>query len=159
AFYRRLADAAGVCGAEPAIRREVHSHVCSELLNAVCENDARRAKALLAVLPEAARCRPLQPGGQLPLEYAAHHGRVALTKLLLQARADPNSCGEAGVPPLARAASQGNLKTIRLLLDAGASRGVTRLPEVQRREVQRVTSLPTLKAERLMLGGAGSLSL
>lgn len=82
------------------------------------------------------------------------------------------------------------LQTIRLLLDAGASRGVTRLPEVQRREatwllwhwqfvksflpfvqplwvfdkdfgheVQRVTSLPTLKAERLMLGGAGSLSL
>ena len=33
---------------------------------------------------KAAHCRPLQPGGQLPLEYAAHHGRVALTKLLLQ---------------------------------------------------------------------------
>ena len=31
---------------------KVHSHVCAELLNAVCENDARRAKALLAVLPE-----------------------------------------------------------------------------------------------------------
>lgn len=148
AFYRRLAHAAAACGAEPAVRREVHSHVCSELLNAVCENDAPRAKALLAVLPEAARCRPLQPGGQLPLEYAAHHGRVNLTKLLIQARADPNSCGEAGVPPLARAASQGNTKTLRVLLDAGASRGMTRLPELQRREVQRVTSLPVLRVER-----------
>jgi len=38
------------------------------------------------VCQQAARCRPLQPGGQLPLEYAAHHGRVNLTKLLIQAR-------------------------------------------------------------------------
>ena len=36
---------------------QVHIHVCSELLNAVCENDARRARALLAVLPEAAHAR------------------------------------------------------------------------------------------------------
>ena len=36
---------------------KVHIHVCSELLNAVCENDAHRARALLAVLPEAAHAR------------------------------------------------------------------------------------------------------
>ena len=65
---------------------------------------------------QAASCRPLN-GGQFPLEYAAHHGRVALTKLLLQvpkcavcrlqllaassahrqARADPNVYGQKAV--------------------------------------------------------------
>jgi len=129
AFYRCLAEAANVCCAEPAVRREVHSHVCGELLNAVCENDARRAKALLAVMPEAARCRPAGPGQQTPLEYAAHHGRVALTKLLIQAKADPDSCcGASGMPPLARAAAQGNSKTMRVLLEAGAMRGRAGLP-------------------------------
>jgi len=129
AFYRCLAEAANACGAEPAVRREVHSHVCGELLNAVCENDARRAKALLAVMPEAARCRPAGPGQQTPLEYAAHHGRVALTKLLIQAKADPDSCcGASGMPPLARAAAQGNSKTMRVLLEAGAMRGRAGLP-------------------------------
>lgn len=124
AFYRHLAEAANMCSAEPAVRREVHSHVCGELLNAVCENDAKRAKALLAVMPEAARCRPAGPGQQAPLEYAAHHGRVALTKLLLEARADPDTCcGADGMPPLARAAAQGNSKTMRVLLEAGAMKG------------------------------------
>lgn len=129
AFYRILSDAATHCDAEPAVRREVRSHVCGELLNAVCENDARRAKALLAVMPEAARCRPPGPGRQGPLEYAAHHGRVALTKLLLQAKADPDTCcGADGMPPLARAAAQGNSKTARVLLEAGAMRGLSGLP-------------------------------
>lgn len=128
-FYRRLAEAASECGAEPAVRREVRSHVCGELLNAVCDNDAKRTKALLAVMPEAVRCRPPGPGRQGPLEYAAHHGRVALTKLLLQARADPDSsCGADKVPPLARAAAQGNARTMRVLLEAGASRGRAGLP-------------------------------
>lgn len=54
-----------------------------------------------------------------------------------EARADPDSCGPAGVPPLARAAAQGNAKTLRLLLDHGASRG-TRLP------LLRAASLPRL---------------
>lgn len=58
AFYRRLAEATSAL-AEPATRREVHSHVCAELLNAVCENDARRARALLSVLPEARADRHL----------------------------------------------------------------------------------------------------
>mmetsp|Transcript_38982 Transcript_38982/g.72540 ORF Transcript_38982/g.72540 Transcript_38982/m.72540 type:complete len:292 (+) Transcript_38982:21-896(+) len=174
AFYRRLVEAFSACGAEAPIRREVHMHVCSELLNAVCENDARRAKALLTVLPEAARCRP--HGGQFPLEYAAHHGRVALTKLLLQARADPNVCsGEVGAPPLARAAAQGNAKTIRVLLEAGASRGLSFLPPDLRqsacdskkgktlsKEAHRALSLPFLSKgeERGKLAfGAASLAL
>lgn len=43
-------------GAVPALRREVRTHVYAELLNAVCDNDARRARALLAVFPEAVLC-------------------------------------------------------------------------------------------------------
>eukprot|EP00933_Yihiella_yeosuensis_P016969 TRINITY_DN14328_c0_g1_i1.p1 TRINITY_DN14328_c0_g1~~TRINITY_DN14328_c0_g1_i1.p1 ORF type:complete len:328 (-),score=66.69 TRINITY_DN14328_c0_g1_i1:274-1257(-) len=127
-FYKRLSEATLQCGAEPSLRREVRAHICGELLNAVCDNDARRARALLAVMPEAARCRP--PGQlQLPLEYAAHHGRVALTKLLLEARADADAtCGINGVPPLARAAAQGNNKTMRVLLEAGAQRGISTVP-------------------------------
>lgn len=174
AFYRRLVLASVACGADASIRREVHIHVCSELLNAVCENDARRARALLAVLPEAASCRPLN-GGQFPLEYAAHHGRVSLTKLLLQARADPNVYGQkVGMPPLARAAAQGNVKTVRLLLQAGARGAAWLPPELQRvqrskssdyleKEVCRTFSLPDLgkggHTRRLALGGAGSLAL
>lgn len=123
-FYRCLAEAATLAGADPALRREVRAHICGELLNAVCDNDSRRARALLAVLPEAVSCRLPGVGNQLPLEYAAHHGRVALTRLLLEARADPDiTCREDGVPPLARAAARGNAKTAMVLLEAGALRG------------------------------------
>jgi len=176
-FYRRLSEAVAHCNAEPAVRREVRSHVCGELLNAVCENDARRAKALLAVMPEAARCRPPGPGRQGPLEYAAHHGRVALTKLLLQAKADPDTCcGADGIAPLARAAAQGNSKTARVLLEAGAMRGLSGLPRAltelaagaqtgdygtavsncckeKKKEARRSLSLPTLPTAQGRGGG------
>lgn len=132
AFYRCLSAALSCCGAEASVRREARAHVCAELLNAVCDNDARRARALLAVMPEAAMCRrPGAESSQLPLEYAAHHGRVALTRLLLEARADPALCsGKAtggGVAPLARAAANGNAKTAALLLAARAN--VVDVPE------------------------------
>jgi len=132
AFYRCLAAALSACGTEPYVRREARNHVCAELLNAVCDNDARRARALLAVMPEAAVCR--RPGvgsSQFPLEYAAHHGRVAITKLLLEARADPalcsGPCGSKGMAPLVRAAANGNPKTAALLLAARAN--VVKVPE------------------------------
>lgn len=126
AFYRCLSAALSACGAEAYVKREARTHVCAELLNAVCDNDARRARALLEVMPEAAMCRrPGAESSQLPLEYAAHHGRVALTKLLLEARADPALCSGSstgkGVAPLARAAANGNAKTAALLLAARAN--------------------------------------
>jgi hypothetical protein len=125
-FYRCLSAAVSACGAETNIKREARAHVCAELLNAICDNDARRARGLLAVLPEAVMCRrPGAENSQLPLEYAAHHGRVALTRLLLEARADPALCGGAsagsGMAPLMRAAANGNTKTAALLLAAGAN--------------------------------------
>jgi len=124
AFYLQLVEAIGQCGAEPATRREVRMHVCAELLNAVCENDARRARAVLAVLPEAVACKMPGAGQQLPLEYAAHHGRVALTKLLIEARAEVDAtCNSSGMPPLMRAAARGNKRTARVLLEAGAMSG------------------------------------
>lgn len=130
AFYRRLVEAVSVCGADFSVRHEVRRHICGELLNAICDNDARRARALLTVLPEAVACRS-RVGSQLPLEYAAHHGRVALTKLLLKAKADPDSASQTGgVPPLARAAARGNCKTAQLLLEAGAVRGRDALKSV-----------------------------
>mmetsp|Transcript_38625 Transcript_38625/g.70265 ORF Transcript_38625/g.70265 Transcript_38625/m.70265 type:complete len:341 (-) Transcript_38625:102-1124(-) len=121
AFYRCLHAAVRACGAElpAALRQEVHRHICAELLNAVCDNDQRRARALLGVMPEAAKCSRPGGGPSLPLDYAAQYGRVALTSLLLEARADVDPC--RGVPPLARAAAQGNAKTAKVLLAAGAS--------------------------------------
>jgi len=124
AFYRMLAEAAAICGADHAIRSEVRMHIGAELLNAVCDNDVRRARALLSVIPEAVGCRLPHAGNQLPLDYAAHHGRVALTRLLLEARADADAtCRSDGIPPLVRAAARGNAKTALVLLKAGASRG------------------------------------
>jgi len=138
AFYRTLSAALSACGAEAYVRREARHHVCAELLNAVCDNDARRARALLAVMPEAANDRRIGAvNSQLPLEYAAHHGRVAITKLLLEARADPALCGGpttgGGVAPLARAAANGNAKTAALLLAARAN--VVEVPEPHRQSV------------------------
>jgi len=140
AFYRCLSAALSVCTAESHVRQEARAHVCAELLNAVCDNDARRARALLAVMPEAAVCR--RPGvavekSQLPLEYAAHHGRVAITKLMLEARADPATCsgpsagGGTSVGPLDRAAANGNAKTAALLLAARADVSVEVTPKGQ----------------------------
>jgi len=133
-FYRCLSAALAACAAESWVRREARTHVCAELVNAICDNDARRARALLAIMPEAASCR--QPGVQLPLEYAAHHGRVALTRLLLEARADPTPCSShSGKPgsmaPLARAAVNGNAKTAALLLAARANVGEIQVPKGQ----------------------------
>jgi len=123
AFYTRLLEGLTHSGAEPSIRRESRAHICAELVNAVCENDTRRAKALLAVLPEAAQCRLPGPQRQLPLEYAAHHGRVAITKLLLHARAEADVSPDGkSVPALQRAEARGNRKTAQVLLDAGATR-------------------------------------
>lgn len=120
AFYRCLSAALAACSAEAYVRREAKAHVCAEILNAICDNDARRAKALLAVIPEAAVVRrPGAEGNQTPLEYAAHHGRVALTRLLLEAKADPAQCRT--VAPLARAAANGNTRTATLLLAARAN--------------------------------------
>lgn len=124
AFYRQLVEAVAQCGAEPTLKREVRTHVSAELLNAVCENDARRAKAVLSVMPEAVACRMPGAKQQLPLEYAAHHGRVALTKLLIEARAEVDAtCSNGGVPPLMRAAARGNKRTAKVLLAAGAMSG------------------------------------
>lgn len=121
-FYRKLVETIDNCGADPALRREIRQHICAEMLNAVCDNDARRAKGILSAFPEAATCRCKRPGAktaQLPLEYAAHHGRVALTKLLLEARADiAGSAADGGMPPLLRAAAQGNARTTAVLLEA-----------------------------------------
>jgi hypothetical protein len=131
-FYRCLSTALATCGAESWVRREAKYHVCAELVNAICDNDARRARALLAIMPEAASCR--RPGVQLPLEYAAHHGRVALTRLLLEARADPTPYSSAKpgcMAPLARAAVNGNAKTAALLLAARANVGEAREPKGQ----------------------------
>jgi hypothetical protein len=133
-FYRCLSAALAACGAESWVRREARTHVCGELLNAVCDNDARRARALLTVMPEAAICP--RPSGQLPLEYAAHHGRVALTRLLLEARADPTPCNNSfakggGMAPLERAAVNGNAKTVALLLAARANVVDVREPKGQ----------------------------
>mmetsp|Transcript_65223 Transcript_65223/g.103348 ORF Transcript_65223/g.103348 Transcript_65223/m.103348 type:complete len:394 (+) Transcript_65223:187-1368(+) len=133
-FYRCLSAALAACGAESWVRREARTHVCAELINAICDNDARRARALLAIMPEAASCR--RPGVQLPLEYAAHHGRVALTRLLLEARADPTPCDSlcskpGSMAPLARAAVNGNAKTAALLLAARANVGEVQEPKGQ----------------------------
>lgn len=123
AFYTRLLEGLAHSGAEPTVRRESRAHICAELVNAVCDNDARRAKALLAVLPEAAQCRLPGPERHLPLEYAAYHGRVAITKLLLQARAEADvSPDGSSIPPLQRAEARGNRKTAQVLLNAGAMR-------------------------------------
>eukprot|EP00403_Amphidinium_massartii_P034626 CAMPEP_0178443048 /NCGR_PEP_ID=MMETSP0689_2-20121128/38591_1 /TAXON_ID=160604 /ORGANISM="Amphidinium massartii, Strain CS-259" /LENGTH=347 /DNA_ID=CAMNT_0020066837 /DNA_START=36 /DNA_END=1076 /DNA_ORIENTATION=+ len=121
AFYKCLQSAVRICGEQlpTALRQEVYRQIYAELLNAVCENDQRRAKALLGVMPEAAKCPRLGAGPQTALDYAAQYGRVALTSLLLEARAEVDT--RQGMPPLARAAAQGNAKTARVLLAAGAS--------------------------------------
>eukprot|EP00747_Dinoflagellata_sp_TGD_P167088 gnl/TRDRNA2_/TRDRNA2_190934_c0_seq1.p1 gnl/TRDRNA2_/TRDRNA2_190934_c0~~gnl/TRDRNA2_/TRDRNA2_190934_c0_seq1.p1 ORF type:complete len:358 (-),score=51.18 gnl/TRDRNA2_/TRDRNA2_190934_c0_seq1:49-1122(-) len=126
AFYRHLAAAIAASDGGPVLRREVRTHVCAELLNAVCDNDARRARALLAVFPEAALYKRQDTNCLGPLDYAAHHGRVALTRLLLEAGAMPQRQYGRPMPlhvPLARAAARGNAKTAALLLEARADVG------------------------------------
>eukprot|EP00928_Gymnodinium_smaydae_P058218 TRINITY_DN41439_c0_g1_i1.p1 TRINITY_DN41439_c0_g1~~TRINITY_DN41439_c0_g1_i1.p1 ORF type:complete len:349 (+),score=45.19 TRINITY_DN41439_c0_g1_i1:100-1146(+) len=171
-FYRCLADAVDISVAEPSLRRDVRACVCAELLNAVCDNDQRRAKALLTVLPEAAQSRCRRPGAgcsQLPLEYAAHHGRVALTKILLKAKAQVDAtCGAGSMAPLLRAAARGNKKTTMILLAARAdapsacdptSIGTVREP-TPKDVLAIATSQSSASAPSLQfLGGAGKNSL
>jgi ankyrin repeat protein len=56
--------------------------------------------------------------GRTALGLAAREGHVAMVKLLLEAKANPN--GGRREPPLHAACSSGNLEALRLLLQAGA---------------------------------------
>ncbi len=57
------------------------------------------------------------------LEYSAKHGQPGVTKMLLSLGADPNTAGTGGTTPLAEAALQGDLESVRALLARGAKPG------------------------------------
>ncbi|GLH10406.1 uncharacterized protein GBIM_15357, partial [Gryllus bimaculatus] len=54
------------------------------------------------------------------LHYAASGGNIAITKLLLDSKADPNARDNEGVTPLMRAAKSGDAQSTELLLERGA---------------------------------------
>jgi hypothetical protein len=71
------------------------------------------------LLTAGADCQLSDRLGFSPLQLAVHNDRVSVLKLLLQAKADSN-VGNGRVTPLHRAARQGNLGMVKLLLAAGA---------------------------------------
>ena len=62
----------------------------------------------------------LPPGGLTPLHYAARQGCVECEKVLLDARADPNTIDPDGHTPLILALSNGHYDAAALLIERGA---------------------------------------
>ena len=95
------------------------------LLNAVIMGD--RAEIVRLLLGGGAHVDALNENGDTPLAYAVYLGDVAVTRLLLEAGADPNKRNLDGNDPFAgamtsmwrRADTERFLRLVRLLLDAG----------------------------------------
>ncbi len=89
----------------------------NELIQAAARNDAKQMEALLksGVNPNAV----VDEWGENALMHAVLFGNVDMTRLLLEAGADPNLKGR-GFTPLGMAALQGRAQIVRLLLKAGA---------------------------------------
>lgn len=64
------------------------------------------------------RARNLQ--GKTPLHLAAQRGRVAVTRILMEAGEDPDFQSLKGLSALTFAAAHGHLCTVNLLLEKGA---------------------------------------
>jgi hypothetical protein len=58
--------------------------------------------------------------GSTALTYAAFHGDVETTRLLIDKRADPNIVGDDGETPLSAAVRSGELNAVTSLLERGA---------------------------------------
>jgi ankyrin repeat protein len=89
----------------------------SELIAAAAGNDLKQVEALLklGVNPNAR----VDQWGENALMHAVLHGNIDMTRVLLEAGADPNLKGR-GFTPLGMAALRGQTRIVRMLLKAGA---------------------------------------
>ncbi|KAF2626059.1 ankyrin [Macroventuria anomochaeta] len=89
------------------------------LHRAAQQDDEEWCRALLAVID----VETVDARGWTPLHVAAasDNGNVAMTRKLLQNKADPNLYIRGVDPPLYHAIAVGSLETVQLLLDSGAS--------------------------------------
>lgn len=88
-----------------------------ELIATASRNDIKGVEALLkrGVNPNAV----IDEWGENALMHAVSNGNVEMTRVLLEAGADPDLKGR-GFTPLGMAALQGHVRIVRLLLKAGA---------------------------------------
>ena len=87
------------------------------LISAVRTGDSSTAARLLATAPELVTAR--DPAGNTPLHHAAGFGNIAVMKLLLDRKADPNAVNGRKSTPLFWALY--DEAKVRLLLDHGAN--------------------------------------
>merc|ERR1712224_419895 len=145
-FYKLLLMTVHECCVGQRLK-QILSHVHSEVLNAVCDDDRTRVRALLKAAPICANAK--MPGcKQTPLTYAASYGRVSLAKQLLAARAEANATDARGISPLMWAAEAGNLKVAAALLSARADPNVR--DAQQRRALEHAASAPTQRGLRMV---------
>ncbi len=86
----------------------------AELMIAARGGDAEKVQALLA---SGAEVDP--PGIATPLYFAAQSGHLEISKMLLEAGADPSALSQWGTP-LHIAARRGHVEIVRALLDQGS---------------------------------------
>ena len=85
-----------------------------------------RADAAGLLLERGADCNAVATNGSLlrPLHSAATHGDVAISRMLLDAGADPNATQQSNFTALHAAALRGDLALAELLIERGARTGV-----------------------------------
>ncbi len=98
-----------------------------------------RLKKLMSMLSAEKDINEISAKGQTALIMAIEQDQISATKILLENGANPNIPEEDYFPPLMRAIQKGNLKIVKLLVDAGADLEVLRIygitPEALKKEI------------------------
>ncbi|CAE7350996.1 ANK1 [Symbiodinium natans] len=122
--------------------------LCKEFIKAVSKNSVQKVEQLLNS-PVDPNLRDPREGSATPLCLTCHHGFLEVTRLLLEAQANPDTCLADGAGTLFLACRGDHLDTVKLLLEHRTSPD---LPEHgQAIPLIVAASMGTVEASRLLL--------
>jgi uncharacterized protein len=123
----------------------------ADLISAIRDGDYAGVRTLLHA--HSASANRVLPDGSTPLSWAVETQDPQMVRLLLEARATPDTASDAAVLPLMLACEHGEPAVLDLLLDAGADAKRVRPDGIATLQVC-AGNAPAAVVQRLLTGGA-----